>query len=122
MLSSVAPARRAARERVVKAQFLGWRSSEAFLLAGIHFLFSPALRRASASALTQVCRLSPTPDMPSQRVVTAMCQKLHREQTATPRLFDHLVGAGEQRRWKLEAERFGGAQINQKLELGRLFH
>ena len=26
------------------------------------------------------------------------------------------------RRWKLDAERFGRAQIDQKLELGRLFH
>jgi len=37
------------------------------------------------------------------------------------RLFDHLVGAGEQRRRNFEAERPGGDQINDEIELGRLF-
>ena len=29
-------------------------------------------------------------------------------------LFDHLVGAGEERRWQLEAERFGSFEVDDK--------
>ncbi len=35
-------------------------------------------------------------------------------------LFDHLVGAGEQGRWHVEAERLGRSQIDDKLEFGWL--
>src|SRR5262245_61704216 len=34
--------------------------------------------------------------------------------------FDHLVGAGERRRRLVEAERLGGDQVNDEIELGRL--
>ena len=34
--------------------------------------------------------------------------------------FDHLVGAGEQRRWHVEAERLGGLEVDHQLVLGRL--
>jgi hypothetical protein len=33
---------------------------------------------------------------------------------------DHLIGAREQRRWHLEAERLRGLEIDDQLELGRL--
>ena len=35
-------------------------------------------------------------------------------------LFDHLVGAGEQRLRDFEAERFRGAEVDHKLDLGAL--
>src|SRR5205807_1280679 len=37
-------------------------------------------------------------------------------------LFDHLVGAGEQRRRHLKAKRLGGGEIDDEIELGRLLH
>jgi hypothetical protein len=37
-------------------------------------------------------------------------------------LFDHLVGAGEQRRWDFEAESFGRLKIDDQLEFGRGLH
>src|SRR5262249_60634253 len=37
-------------------------------------------------------------------------------------LFDHLIGAGKQRRRNGEAERLGGFEANYQLELRRLLH
>ena|SRR5258705_135497 len=36
-------------------------------------------------------------------------------------LFDHLVGAGQQRRWHDDAKRLCGLQIDHQVEFGRLF-
>ena len=36
--------------------------------------------------------------------------------------FDDLVGAGEEQRRNRQAERFGGLEIDDQLELGRLLH
>src|ERR1700745_4120449 len=36
--------------------------------------------------------------------------------------FDHLVGAGEQHGRHVEPERAGGRQIDDEIELGRLYH
>jgi hypothetical protein len=37
-------------------------------------------------------------------------------------LFDHPVGAGEQRRGQSEGERFGRLQVDQEFKLGRLIN
>src|SRR5262249_58100083 len=47
-------------------------------------------------------------------------QRREHELLANDVSFDHLVGAGEQSRWHVEAERLRGLEIYDKLELGRL--
>src|SRR5215813_9681961 len=50
---------------------------------------------------------------------------LHRLDRTSLRLahsFDHLVRAGEQRRWHVEAERLGGLQVDHQFEFGRRLH
>jgi hypothetical protein len=39
---------------------------------------------------------------------------------ANLRLFDHLVGAGEQRRWDIDAKRTCSLQIEDEFKFGRL--
>jgi hypothetical protein len=47
-------------------------------------------------------------------------RKRHMQCSKQSPLFDHLVGAGEQRRRHFEAKRAGSRQIDDKFELGRL--
>ena len=37
-------------------------------------------------------------------------------------LFDHLVGAGDERRWDFEAERPRSLEVDGQVELGRTFN
>src|SRR5436305_15225109 len=46
--------------------------------------------------------------------------RLDRTSLRLAHLLDHLVGAGEQRRWHLDAERLRGREIDDEIELGRL--
>jgi hypothetical protein len=53
-----------------------------------------------------------------------MCENCH-NRTDVPQqspLFDHLVGAREQRGGHVEAERLGGREINDEIEFGRLLN
>ncbi len=55
--------------------------------------------------------------------VTSNVEKGHKQtkcSAANLPLFDHLVGARKHGRWNCKAERFGGREIDNKLELGRL--
>jgi hypothetical protein len=71
------------------------------------------------SVVLTVCQ--PLPVYPDQRTSTDLpgwsgsCQ----EETLA-RLFDQLVGAREQRRRHFDAERLGGRQIDNEIELGWL--
>src|SRR5262245_65496702 len=48
----------------------------------------------------------------------ANCGLMHRSKHGI--LFDHLVGAGEQRRRNFDAERLGRGQVHNEIEFGRL--
>src|SRR5262245_55195266 len=50
------------------------------------------------------------------------CVLMHRSKrhSQSERLFDHLVGAGDERRRYVETDRFGGGEVDDELKLGGL--
>ena len=50
------------------------------------------------------------------------CPLYPRKRTCRPILFDHFLGAGEQRFRNRNGERFGGLQVDVQIKLGGLLH
>jgi hypothetical protein len=65
-------------------------------------------------------RIAPASGPPRVIAVCLRSANSGRALAARMQLFDHLVGAGEQRRWHVEAERLGGFQIDDQFEPCRL--
>src|SRR5215469_571893 len=49
--------------------------------------------------------------------MSALCQKQTFRAAERTSLFDHLVGEGEQVRWYIQVERFGGCEVDHEIEL-----
>src|SRR6516162_2158453 len=75
----------------------------------------PAHRASRESARTL---WHDTRQVPSQRGGASLGRS--RQLLANDVSFDHLVGAGEQRRRNFKTEQLGGRQIDDEIELGRL--
>jgi hypothetical protein len=86
---------------------------------------SSALSNRPETTFGPAFRLKVSIDKPRRR--SPLCRALQlakpprcRGCDELPPSFDHLVGEGEQRGRHLKAERFGGLQVEDQLELGRL--
>jgi hypothetical protein len=66
------------------------------------------------------CQLPPAADKPLRMLLPAVCHKETYAAQQIALLFDHLIGAGEQRRRNGEPERLSGRQVNDEVKLGRL--
>src|SRR5262245_13306469 len=95
------------------------------------WIFSPALPRGFAhlQEKNSRCCYRVTPwqmrwraKLPAGESEGRLRQCTHAPRRKQGSLLDHLVGAGEQRRRHLQAERLGGLQIDHQLVLGRRLH
>jgi hypothetical protein len=78
----------------------------------------PLWVRLGHSAMSAQCPLYPNKRTSTDATgMSAKCQ----ERTSA-RLFEHLVGASEQHRWHVEAQRLRGIEVDYQLEFGRLLN
>src|SRR5262245_29055743 len=67
--------------------------------------------------------LPPKADLnPSSRHVAQVPEPAVSNRSRTASLLDHLVGAGDQRRWHLQTERLCSLKIDHQLVFGRRLH
>ena len=80
-------------------------------------------RRCHQHESGSTCPLPPKSGQTAVRLgKSALCQQRTHALQQTSLLFDHLVGAGEQRGWHGEAERLCGLEIDHQFEFGRLLN